>query len=435
MIKQERIDLEASIACCLLLSEGKEVNSLNIEAEDFEYLPAKLVVHAAKENNSIDPMICRVWGKEKGYQVSFSELSSLLNVEMSSKQLFQYAKRFKKMVYQQKLEQLKVNARLDLKTSKNVVELCQEITYKEGLLRLKYLDEDSPTSLLDACADLMERIDKREANTELVKTGWDLLDDLFGGGFLPNELVVIAARPSVGKTAMALQLACSGQKGVLFALEMDNKQIAPRLLAQVSKHNTIQAARNPSELCDYLREKFLEKTEDLFEKASKLIVYDDHDQNMATIRRRARKEVENGARFIIIDYLQLLDDEKEKSRERAVAKISRVCKNMAKELNAPVFLLAQLNRACEIEKRPPEMRDLRESGAIEQDANGIIFLYQVGDSLANDDGSFGSTKRVMFKLAKGRDVGTGLKQSLFNANHQTFYEEHLELGLLNSDSE
>jgi replicative DNA helicase len=89
-----------------------------------------------------------------------------------------------------------------------------------------------------------------------------------------------------------------------------------------------------------------------------------------------------------------------------------------------------LNRACEIEKRSPQLSDLRESGAIEQDANTVIFIYDTGAMFANDDGSPSNKRRVMFKKAKGRDTGTGIKQAIFNPDHQTFYEEKLDLSLI-----
>lgn len=217
----------------------------------------------------------------------------------------------------------------------------------------------------------------------------------------------------------------------MFSLEMDNSQFAPRLLAQVAKENTMLAARNPAMLSENSRENFISHASDLLELAENVKIYDDHDQNIDVIRRRARREVEKGARFIIIDYLQLLEDEKAQNRDRALAKISRSLKNMGKELQIPIFVLAQLNRACEIEKRSPQLSDLRESGAIEQDANTVIFIYDTGAMLANDDGSPSNKKRVMFKKAKGRDTGTGLKQAIFNPDHQTFYEEKLDLSLLN----
>jgi replicative DNA helicase len=152
---------------------------------------------------------------------------------------------------------------------------------------------------------------------------------------------------------------------------------------------------------------------DLLEASERIVVIDDHDLTIDTIRRIARKEVEAGAAMVILDYLQLLE-KKAESRERAVAQISRDLKNMAKELNVPVICLAQMNRSVESENRLPRLSDLRESGAIEQDANAVLFIHKTGDL---QDGK----KQVALIMAKGRDVGEGFRKGIFNANHQRFY--------------
>lgn len=429
---QDRIQLESAIASCLLLSGGKNANQIDIDANDFIYEPAKAVYLTALSHGAIDPVVCFAHAKSIGMDLKMSAISDLLMGSATGTNLSYYATSLKKAIYAAKYQELRRKYSVIIKDADDVVEMAQMIAYEDHALRLKYLEIETGKSLMDCCADLISRIINREENKALVKTGWDMMDDLNGGGFLPNEIVIIAARPSVGKTASALQLLRNKQNNpVMFSLEMDNSQFAPRLLAQVAKENTMLAARNPAMLSDNSRENFISHASDLLELAENVKIYDDHDQNIDVIRRRARKEVEKGARFIIIDYLQLLEDEKAQNRERALAKISRSLKNMGKELQIPIFVLAQLNRACEIERRSPQLSDLRESGAIEQDANTVIFIYDTGAMFANDDGSPSNKKRVMFKKAKGRDTGTGLKQAIFNPDHQTFYEEKLDLSLLN----
>ncbi len=429
---QEIVNLESAVAACVLIAGGSNIGQADVDFEDIQYLPAKIVLRAAKELQGIDAVICASYAKSKGKDIKISTFSELYNAAATSKNLTHYCQELKKKYFAIKSNELKMKySAMFRAVDADIIELSQLAAYEDHALRLKYLEIESGKSLMDCCADLMARIINREENKALVKTGWSLIDDLNGGGFLPNEVVVIAARPSVGKTAAALQLATNSDgKGVFFALEMDNMQIAPRLLAMVAKENTMLAARNAAALPDDKREKFMACAGDLLQKAENLIVYDEHDQSIETIRRRSRKEVEKGARFVVLDYLQLLDDEKAQNRERALAKISRSLKNMAKELKIPIFVLAQLNRACEIDKRPPIPSDLRESGAIEQDANTIIFIYDSNQQLANDDGTPSKKRRVFFKQAKGRDVGTGLKQALFNPDHQTFYEEPIDYSLL-----
>ena len=428
---QDRIQLESAIASCLLISGGKNANQIDIDADDFVYMPAKAVYLTALEQDAIDPVVCFAHAKSIGMDLKMSAISDLLMGSATSANLSYYATGLKKAIYAAKYQELRRKYSAIIKDADDVVEMAQMIAYEDHALRLKYLEIESGKSLMDCCADLISRIMNREENKALVRTGWDMMDNLNGGGFLPNEIIIIAARPSLGKTAASLMLLDNVEnKPVLFSLEMDNSQFAPRLLARIAKENTMLAARNPSMLSESSRSNFLNHASDLFQMAEGVKIYDDHDQTIDVIRRRARKEVEKGARFIVIDYLQLLEDEKAQNRERALAKISRSLKNMGKELQIPIFVLAQLNRACEIEKRSPQLSDLRESGAIEQDANTVIFIYDTGAMFANDDGSPSNKRRVMFKKAKGRDTGTGLKQAIFNPDHQAFYEEKLDLSLL-----
>jgi len=419
---QTKIELEAAIACCLLMRGDDSANLVDIDTNDISYLPARAVIAAAKQKDSIDIMIVKAFAKANNVDISVAQLSGLLNAAATSKNLSHYVLELKKLLFQQKYTKLKDEFAVKAKDCSDLSEIAHELVYAEHQLKMKYLDDSDGGSMVDYCAELINNIDERKENESLVRTGWDMLDKLNGGGFLPNEVIVLAARPSIGKTAAALQLVCC-EKAVMFALEMDKKQIAPRLLARTAKKNTLVAAREPAKLTDDERIHFLNHSSQLLELAEKIIVYDEADQNMSFIRRKARKEVERGAKFIIIDYLQLLDDEKSKlNRERMIAKFSRAIKNMAKELNVPVFVLAQLNRACEIDGRPPRSSDLRESGAIEQDANVIILLYPTEDKFANEDGSPSKMQNIIFKKDKGRDTGQDARMARFNPDHQTFYE-------------
>lgn len=420
----KRAELEYIIAGCLLITQGACKKEIDIELSDFEQPLSQIIFEAAKNNETIDPIIVSCFAKKQNKSVSFSEIAKITEAVPTSKNIRYYVSELKKEIFNSKFDTLKSKYSASSKdqSTDTFFEMAQMMVYEEHQLRLKYLDEITSKSLIDHCADLLERIEKREPNKALVKTGWEAIDNLNGGGWLPNEMIVIAARPSIGKTAAALQL-ISSEKGVMFALEMDKSQIAPRLLARVAKHNTLKAARNPAELSDKEQETLLDAGANLFELAEKLIVYDEADQTLSTIRRRARKAVEDGARFIIVDYLQLLEDEKAHNRERAVANMSRGLKNMSKELGVPVFVLAQLNRGPETENRAPKLSDLRESGAIEQDANVVIFIYTGETKFANDDGSPNQNlKEAIFFKAKGRDTGVGVMKQLFNANHQTFYD-------------
>ncbi len=210
-----------------------------------------------------------------------------------------------------------------------------------------------------------------------VPTGFYELDELLGG-FQKSDLIILAARPSMGKTALALTLARNAAIDHkvpvgIFSLEMSTMQLVIRLLCAEGRLNAhlVRTGKLPHE-----------EGIKLSKNAHKLIeapvfVDDTPAQTVLEIRAKARRlKVENKIGLIIIDYLQLMQGPaKVESREREISHISRSLKSLAKELDIPVIALAQLNRAVETrtDKRP-QLSDLRESGSIEQDADVVLFL-------------------------------------------------------------
>jgi len=197
-------------------------------------------------------------------------------------------------------------------------------------------------------------------------------------GFGEGDLIIIAARPSMGKTAFALNLALNvleNDKGVaIFSLEMPSEQLMLRMLSAKSKI-PLQDLRRGN-LNDEEWEKLQEVSDELIEKP--LFVDDEGNVNIHTIRAKLRKlKMQNpNLSLAIIDYLQLITSDL-KERHLAIGEISRSLKLLARELQIPIIALSQLNRA--LESRPnkrPMLSDLRESGAIEQDADIIMFIYR-----------------------------------------------------------
>jgi replicative DNA helicase len=203
--------------------------------------------------------------------------------------------------------------------------------------------------------------------------------DKMTSGFQPGDLVILAGRPSMGKTAFALPVAeyaaRSGKAVGVFSLEMAAEQLILRLLSASSgiPHHYIRNATISSE-------EWIELTNVAAQLAElKLFIDDSPMVTVADIRTKARKlKADHDLQFLIIDYLQLIHTNKQhESRHQEVSEISRSLKALAKELNIPILALSQLSRAVEsrMDKRPM-LSDLRESGAIEQDADLIMFLYR-----------------------------------------------------------
>ncbi|HXM98683.1 MAG TPA: replicative DNA helicase [Candidatus Dormibacteraeota bacterium] len=233
----------------------------------------------------------------------------------------------------------------------------------------------------DIVRDNFERLEKifREGKSITgMPTGYSELDKLLSG-LQPSELIILAARPSQGKTALALNIAENvairgGEPVAIFSLEMSKESLLQRLVASVAQ---IDAHKFRSGHLS--REDWRRMTEALGTiSASPLWIDDAGSISVLEIGAKARRLMKDkGLKLLIVDYLQLLTARgRFSSRQEEVSSISRGLKGLAKELKIPVLVLSQLTRAPEREERGPQLSDLRESGAIEQDADVVMFIYR-----------------------------------------------------------
>lgn len=243
------------------------------------------------------------------------------------------------------------------------------------------------SSMQDIIVDTIEQISQaRDEKDDVtgVPTGYPSLDAITGG-WQNSDLIILAARPAVGKTAFALNLAMNAAmdprkpRGVaIFSLEMGNTQIVKRMLSCVTQVRLENISRGKME--DY---EFAQLTQRMEPLAKAPIFIDDQaGLNIFELRAKCRRlKTKNDIGMIIIDYLQLMQgSDKAGNREQEISKISRELKMLAKELNVPVLALSQLSRAVETrggdKGKIPQLSDLRESGAIEQDADMVMFIYR-----------------------------------------------------------
>lgn len=281
-----------------------------------------------------------------------------------------------------------------------------------------------------AAEDLEERQKKAQNNeTPGITTG--LVDfDRINSGWQPGELIVVAARPAMGKTAIALNLftkapAISGKSVCVFSLEMENIKLSERLILSyggIERDNLRSGRMNDDDWKAYNQASGQLEQLPIYidDTAATTVKYID-----AVSRNKARK---GQCDLIVIDYLQLVESPTgfgNKNREREVAEISRGLKKTAKALGIPVILLAQLNRALENrEDKKPKMADIRESGAIEQDADIIIFPWRpcyYEPEATTDNGM--SLKNIMFlEVAKYRDGKTTTILAKHNDDLTEFYD-------------
>jgi len=227
-------------------------------------------------------------------------------------------------------------------------------------------------------------------------------------GLQPSDLILIAARPSMGKTAFVLNIAeyvavRNKITTAIFSLEMSKNQLVNRILSMNSKVDS-QAIRS-GELNDEDWAKLMESARTVGE--SGLIIDDTPGISITELRSKCRKfKLEHNLGLIIIDYLQLMSGgKKSESRQQEISEISRSLKALAREVNCPVIALSQLSRA--VEQRPdkrPMLSDLRESGAIEQDADVVMFIYR--DDYYNHDSEDAGVSEIIIGKQRNGPTGT-----------------------------
>lgn len=253
----------------------------------------------------------------------------------------------------------------------------------------------------------IEQAAKMQGNVTGIATGFFDLD-YRTAGLQPSDLILIAARPSMGKTAFALNIAQyvafkSNICTAIFSLEMSKEQLVNRLFSMESKVDA-QLLRSGN-LADSDWEKLIEGAGII--GRSKLIIDDTPGISISELRSKCRKyKLEHGLSLIIIDYLQLMSGSgRTESRQQEISDISRSLKALARELNVPVIALSQLSR--QVEQRPdhrPMLSDLRESGAIEQDADVVMFIYR--DEYYNKDTADKGIAEIIISKQRNGPIGT-----------------------------
>lgn len=259
------------------------------------------------------------------------------------------------------------------------------------------------TSSYDAVSRFYELLERREAGEKnVVKTGFPSLDTMLGGGFLRGGLYILAARPGMGKTSLALNIADSMAGGVLFvSLEMSADQLTAKRLARLSGISSSRLLMGAG-LNDAEYERIAPATLQLCK--SGLYLNQRTGATVGEIRLMARSV--KPLSCIIVDYLGLIKPEQPGSRYETITAISGALKRLAMSERVPVLALAQLNRAAEQRVgNKPTLSDLRDSGAIEQDADGVLLLYRPDyyDRTRQD----GGISTVELEVAKNRHANTG----------------------------
>ena len=319
-----------------------------------------------------------------------------------------------------RIVQEKSQLRTLIRTSEEIVNTCyaqservediMEQTEKSifQVLQSRASEEFEPIKdIVLRALDRIEAASRNKGNVTGMATGFIDLD-YKTSGFQPSDLILIAARPSMGKTAFALNIAeymafRNNETVAVFSLEMSKDQLVNRLFAMESQVDA-QLLRNGN-LSDSDWASLIESAGIIGQ--SNLIIDDTPGISVAELRSKCRKyKLEHNMGIVIIDYLQLMQSgRRTESRQQEISDISRSLKELARELQVPVVALSQLSRA--VEQRPdhrPMLSDLRESGAIEQDADVVMFLYR--EDYYNKDTERKDIAEVIIAKQRNGPIGT-----------------------------
>ena len=277
-------------------------------------------------------------------------------------------------------------------------------------------------NLKDALPEAYERLEKLHENKGMLRglpTGFRDLDTMLSG-LQKSDLIIIAARPSVGKTTLALDIArmtsVNYEKSVeIFTLEMSSQQLVDRMLSAESRVNAwnLRTGRLSSD-------KDFSQLRDSLDKLAKAKIYIDDQPGNSIIRMKAlcrRLKAEKGLDLIVVDYLQLMTTSKNyDAMVNQVTEISRSLKSLAKELDVPVLALSQLSRAVESRGGKPRLSDLRDSGSIEQDADVVMFIHR--DDRGKEESEKTNIAEIL--IEKHRNGPIGKVELYFDEKTTTF---------------
>lgn len=382
------IEMEKKLLSAMMLKESAvipEVTEL-VKAEDFYREEHKVIFRGLVQvfENGTPPDVLlleeelRRTGEIK--KIPRRYLFGLIDYEWTTSRATTYARAIHNSAQLRRMEETckeiaDVIERSDADDLDELVELAEKKMFA-------FLNErkSTTTQIKEPVGEVISQLMEAMTNPDSLRgvpTG--LLDlDKVTNGLQKSDMIILAARPSMGKTALALniawQAARAGKIVAIFSLEMSKTQLAQRLLSAASYVNSINIRDGK------LSEEEFDRVVNAADRLSKLEMYVDDaaGQSLMEIRNKARRLSQTvGLDLIVIDYIQLMQGRRAENRVQEISEISRGLKALAREMNIPVLALSQLSRATELRaEKKPQLSDLRDSGSLEQDADIVMFLYR-----------------------------------------------------------
>ena len=418
-IPPHSLEAEKSVIGSMLMDREAVLTALEIlTKEDFYEQQYGIIFEAMKElaekDKPVDVITLQNALREKDVPPELADMSFVAEIVTSvptSANIRHYANIVAEKATLRRLIRVAQDIENDCFLGHEEVSTILEKTEKNVFNVLQQKSSSEYTPIRDIVMQTLEKIEnasRLKSSVTGLPTGFlDL--DYKTSGFQPSDFILIAARPSMGKTAFVLNIAeyMAFRKNIpcaLFSLEMSRDQLMNRLFALESRVNA-QSLRT-GKLKDDEWAKLVEGAGII--SNSQLVIDDTPGINLQEFRSRARKyKLDHDIQIIFIDYLQLMagNGGRNDNRQQEISDISRALKSLARELNIPIVALSQLNRAVEQrEDHRPMMSDLRESGAIEQDADMVMFIYR--DDYYNKDTEEKGIAEIIIGKQRNGPIGT-----------------------------
>ncbi len=440
-IPPHSLEAEESLLGSLLIDKDAIIKVAdNIMPQDFYKDAHKIIFETIKElygnQEPIDIITLsnRLEEKKKMAIVGGrSYLARLSNVVATSGNIVQYANIIQRKATLRRLQQAAAEiSSMSFNEEREIDEILDETEKKVFGVSRKYLKNAFVPidTLLTSAFDRIDDLHKYSGKLRGLSTGFPDLDHLLAG-LQKSDLIILAARPSVGKTSFALdiarQAAIKSKEGVgIFSLEMSKEQLVDRMLC--SQANVSLWKMRTGNLSDKEDDNDFARIGEAMGKLAEAPIYIDDSGTLSImeIRAKARRlQMEKGLGLIIIDYLQLMEGRGKygDNRVQEIAEISRGLKSIARELNIPILALAQLSRAVEATHPAiPKLSHLRDSGSIEQDADIVMFIYRKAADRGFNTADLPLDERYKAEIhiAKHRNGPTGKVDLYFDENTVSF---------------
>ncbi len=431
------LEAEQALLGCILLDNRIQVEvASSLKEEDFYAESHKIIFNAMNEiiiqNKPVDIVILTEYLEEKGELENAGGIEYIASLADYMPSTANYQSYYDIVKADSMRRKLILGASEIIHNSKNTKDELAALSFAEKVVYdISDTAETSEMKKISAVLpDVMLKLDeiaKDKSSTKGIKTGFKGIDNLLNG-LHKSDLIVLAARPAVGKTSFSMNIvenvALQGYTCAVFSLEMGKEQLVQRMMCSVAGVSMSNVNKGIMNRTEWLK---IAKAREILSNA-KIYIDDSALTNPQQIMSKCRRlKAKEGLDLVMIDYIQLMNTagtKKNDNRQQEITEISRYLKILAKELNVPVIALSQLSRAIEQRKGRPQLSDLRESGAIEQDADIVMFIHRPDKNATEKELAEGTVQKNVAEIIieKHRNGGTGIVKLYFKGECTKFVD-------------